>query len=471
MLHKFALAFKTKTIEFFAEEEEDEDADRFARSPLPGADGVLAGQRVVVLKPDPLNPNPSAGGVGKAASEQEAAVEAALATASSFQAAYLHLQAAHAPFLPEAAAAADAAAVSHLRRLSELKRIARGAPADAPDGADGDGGVLTAHLEAQVRENQALLRSFDAVVNRLQAALDAKDSAAAALRLDLEALDDANARLSARLDRALAPPPGGDAVGAMLSAGVFDSVLRDALRVAHRFARALAEVLRCAGWDLDAAAAAAYPGVSYSKAGHCRYALLSRVCLSMFDGFDSYQFGATADTTELEGIELAMRRNESLQQFIEHSDADPIELMNSSPDCEFAQFCDRKYKQLIHPGIESSLFGNSDCGTLPVMSVAGPLYELFVAMASSIWTLHRLAWAYDPAVGIFQVSRGTEFSTVYMENIVRSKGFSGSKELGKPARPKVGFTVVPGFQLGGTVIQCRVYLDHGKREEGIIDSI
>lgn len=459
MLHKFALAFKTKTIEFFGEEEDDEDADRFARAPLPGADGVLAGQRVVVLKPDPVNPNPSADGEGDAASGQEAAVAAALATASSFQAAYLHVQAAHAPFLPEAAAAADAAAVSHLRRLSELKRIARAGP--------GGDASLTAHLEAQVRENQALLRSFDAVVNRLQAALDAKDAAAAALRLDLEALDDANARLAARLDRALAPPPGGDAVGAMLSAGVFDSVLRDALRVTHRFARALAEVLRSAGWDLAAAAAAAYPGVSYSKAGHCRYALLSRVCLSMFDGFDSYQFGAAADTTELEGDELAIRRNESLQQFIEHSDADPMELMNSSPDCEFARFCDRKYKQLIHPGIESSLFGNSDCGTLPVMSVAGPLYELFVAMASSIWTLHRLAWAYDPAVSIFQVGQGTEFSIVYMENIVRSKDLAGSKELGKSVRPKVGFTVVPGFRLGGTVIQCRVYLDHGKREEGI----
>uniref|UniRef100_A0A0A9D773 GIL1/IRKI C-terminal domain-containing protein n=1 Tax=Arundo donax TaxID=35708 RepID=A0A0A9D773_ARUDO len=144
--------------------------------------------------------------------------------------------------------------------------------------------------------------------------------------------------------------------------------------------------------------------------------------------------------------------------------------MNSSPDCEFSQFCDRKYKQLIHPGIESSLFGNSDCGTLPVMGVAGPLYELFVAMASSIWTLHRLAWAYDPAVGIFQVGQGTEYSSVYMENIVRSKGSSGSRELGKRLRPKVGFTVVPGFRLGGTVIQCRVYLDCGKREEGIIDS-
>ncbi|KAL5231315.1 hypothetical protein ABZP36_030091 [Zizania latifolia] len=465
MLQKFALAFKTKTIEFFAEEEEEEDADGGV---VAGEGGVLAGQRVVVLKPDPQNPNPSGGGdagegVVSAASGEAAAVEAALATASSFQAAYLHLQAAHEPFLLEAAEAGDAAAVSHLRRLSELKRLARGPPGD---------GTLTAHLEAQVRENQALLRSFDAVVNRLQSALDAKDATAAALRGDHDALTHSNARLAARLDRALTPPPGAggdDAVGALLSAGVFDSVLRDALRVAHRFTRSLAELLRCAGWDLAAAAAAVYPGLSYSKPGHCRYALLSRVCLSMFDGFDSYQFGGTRDTTTPEGIDLAICRNESLQQFIEHSDADPMELMNSSPDCEFTRFCDRKYKQLIHPGIESSLFGNSDCGTLPVMSVAGPLYELFVAMASSIWTLHRLAWAYDPAVGIFQVSQGTEYSSVYMENIVRSKGFSGSKEIGKMMRPKVGFTVVPGFRLGGTVIQCRVYLDCGKREGEIID--
>ncbi|KAE8795375.1 hypothetical protein D1007_29750 [Hordeum vulgare] len=448
MLQKFALAFKTKTIEFFAEEDEDEYA-------AAGEGGILAGQRVLVLKPDPQNPSSPFGGDGGngSASGEEAAVAAALATTSSFQAAYLHLQAAHTPFLPEAAAAADALAVSHLRRLSELKRLASGAAED---------GSLTAHLEDQVRENQALLRSFDAVVNRIQAALDAKDAAAASLRWELAALADGNARLAGRLDRALAPQPGaggGDALGAMLSASVFDSVLRDALRVAHRFTRALAELLRCAGWDLADAAAAAYPGIAYSKHGHCRYALLSRVCLSMFDGFDSYQFGGTSDAAALEGMELAVRRNESLQQFIEHSDADPMELTSSSPDCEFSQFCDRKYKQLIHPGIEASLFGNSDCRALPVMAAAGPLYELFITMASSIWTLHRLAWAYDPAVGIFQVSRGTEYSSVYMESIVRPKAFSASKEVGRTVRPKVGFTVVPGFRLGGTVIQCRVYLE------------
>jgi hypothetical protein len=89
------------------------------------------------------------------------------------------------------------------------------------------------------------------MVNRLQFALDAKDATAAALRRDHEALEDGNTRLTARLDRALAPQPaltwcrGEDVVSAMVSTGVFDSVLHDALRVAHRFAHALAEVLRC----------------------------------------------------------------------------------------------------------------------------------------------------------------------------------------------------------------------------------
>ncbi|KAG8088671.1 hypothetical protein GUJ93_ZPchr0010g10111 [Zizania palustris] len=222
------------------------------------------------------------------ASCEAATVEAALATASSFQAA-------HEPFLLEAAEAGDAATVSHLRRLSELKRLARGPPGV---------GALTAHLEAQVRENQALLRSFDAVVNRLQAALDTKDATAA----------------------------------------------------------------------MHSSPASAY------------------LC-SM----------------------ASIPTNSAVAQVI--------------PPC-------LKESTLQSVG--------TNCRTLPVMSVAGPLYELFVAMASSIWTLHRLAWAYDPAVGIFQVSQGTEYSSVYMENIVRSKGFSGSKEIGKMIRPKVGFTVVPG---------------------------
>nr|BAC07448.1 hypothetical protein [Oryza sativa Japonica Group] len=55
----------------------------------------------------------------------------------------------------------------------------------------------------------------------------------------------AHSRRPSRLNCALAPPPGAggdDAHGAMLSAGVFDSVLRDALRIAHCFTRSLADL-------------------------------------------------------------------------------------------------------------------------------------------------------------------------------------------------------------------------------------
>jgi hypothetical protein len=67
------------------------------------------------------------------------------------------------------------------------------------------------------------------------------------LWLDLEALDDANTWHAGRLDHALAPPPGGDDIGVMLSVGVFDSVLRDALHVAYRFTHTLVEVLGALG--------------------------------------------------------------------------------------------------------------------------------------------------------------------------------------------------------------------------------
>ncbi|EEC81772.1 hypothetical protein OsI_25460 [Oryza sativa Indica Group] len=55
----------------------------------------------------------------------------------------------------------------------------------------------------------------------------------------------AHSRRPSRLNRAVAPPPGAggdDAHGAMLSAGVFDSVLRNVLRIAHCFTRSLADL-------------------------------------------------------------------------------------------------------------------------------------------------------------------------------------------------------------------------------------
>jgi len=59
---------------------------------------------------------------------------------------------------------------------------------------------------------------------------------------------------------------------------------------------------------------------------------------------------------------------------------------------------------------------------------------------------------YISVVEIFKVERGVDFSMVYMEDVTRRFMLPGK------TRAKVGFTVVPGFKIGRTVIQSQVYL-------------
>ncbi|KAL3616515.1 hypothetical protein CASFOL_039905 [Castilleja foliolosa] len=49
------------------------------------------------------------------------------------------------------------------------------------------------------------------------------------------------------------------------------------------------------------------------------------------------------------------------------------------------------------------------------------------------------------------VEKGVEFSMVYMEDVLGKYG------LPRKHRPRVGFTVVPGFKVGRTDIQSQVY--------------
>ncbi|RZR90291.1 hypothetical protein BHM03_00018141 [Ensete ventricosum] len=454
MLQKFALAVKTKTIEFFAEEDEEEEEERAVgvddSDACPAPEEVITGQRVVVLRPDPA-PGP----------DPETLAAAALAGLSSFQAAYLHLQTAHSPFVSDAVRSADRAAVSHLRRLSELKRLYLSAgPGPSPSLTSAL--PLSFLLEAQVLDNQDLLRIFEALVDRLQSDIDRKDAEAAVLEKALADLDGAGVQLADRLERACMPAE--ERVESLLTVGVFDSVLRDTCRLTHRFARVLVDLMNLSGWNLGAAANCICPDVNFTKPGHCRYAILSYICLGMFGGFDSYDFCDDGDGVDMDEIDVSIRRTDSLQQFIEHSALDPLELMRDFPSSDFVKFCKKKYAKLIHPGIESSLLRNSATGesSLGSLTPSSPLYESFASMASSIWMLQKLAWAYNPVVEIFQVARGTEFSMVFMETIV-PKFDKLHIDSGTAPRPKVGFTVVPGFHVGKTVIQSRVYLDDSEQ--------
>ncbi|KAL5571574.1 hypothetical protein UlMin_021171 [Ulmus minor] len=473
MFQKFALAFKAKTFEFFADEEA-EDADGL--SLLDSAEEVITDQKVVVIKPDSarnLSQLPQTEkklNLSETQLREEKRLEKAkflsqtqirtvnvrltqtlissiFATVSSFEASYLQLQTAHVPFVEDSIKAADRALVSHLQRLSEFKRFY----VDFCRNPEFDSDLpIGSCLEAQVEENQSKLRTLGTVSNRLQAEIDQKDNEVVALRKKLDEIHKSNLKLSKRLSGNL-----GSSCDVLLSVKVFDSLLHDACRLAHKFTKILIELMRKAGWDLDLAVNLVHPNIDYAKKAHYRYAFLSYVSLGIFRGFNSKHFGGSENGALSNGhVSDSDKKSTSLKQLLEHVSSNPLELLSREPSCEFSKFCESKYQEIIHPTIESSIFSNLDRKEIVLKSwrSLSVFYESFVNMASSIWTLHKLAFSFDPAVEIFQVERGVDFSMVYMEDVTRQL------MLPCKSRAKVGFTVVPGFKIGRTIIQSQVYL-------------
>ncbi|KAF3577441.1 hypothetical protein DY000_02028927 [Brassica cretica] len=105
--------------------------------------------------------------------------------------------------------------------------------------------------------------------------------------------------------------------------------------------------------------------------------------------------------------------------------------------------------------MEASFFGNLDQRDY----VAGGghprtgFYQAFLKLAKPVWILHRLAYSFDPAAKIFQVKKGSEFSDSYMESVLKNIVVDEKGES-----PRVGLMVMPGFWIGGSVVQSRVYV-------------
>lgn len=443
MFQKFAMAFKSKTFEFFADEE-IEPSDGFAL--LDSAEDFIPDQKVVVIKPDP----PTRNAQEKIVDNQmgDALISSIFAAVSMVEASYLQLQTAHVPFEEEGVKAADKALVSHLQRLSDLKQFYRGLSRNPDFDANLSIGSC---LEAQVQENQSKLRTLGIFSDRLQEEIDQKDTEVSALRKKLAEIQRDNSKFSQKLSGNLS-----SSCDILLSVRVFDSMLHDSCRATRKFCKILIDLMRKAGWDLDLVANSVYPDIDYAKEGHNRYAFLSYICLGMFRGFNLETFGLKEGGTVCNGHHAseAGKGNSSLKQLLEHVSSNPMELLGRNRECDFSRFCEKKYQDLIHPTMESSIFSNLDRNEAVLKSwrSLGVFYESFVNMASSVWMLHKLAFSFDPVVEIFQVERGVDFSMVYMEDV--RKGITPPSKT----KLKVGFTVVPGFKIGRTVIQSKVYL-------------
>ncbi|KAL1219225.1 Protein GRAVITROPIC IN THE LIGHT 1 [Cardamine amara subsp. amara] len=481
MFQKLAMAVKTKTYEFFTEDGErvgvDSDAQGF--SLLDSSEDFITDQKVVVLKPDrPFSASSPGSSVKSPVNDAQtknlvmesvkpnqtklfqvrkldtqmglSLISSVFATASSFEASYLQLQAAHAPFVEENVKAADRALVSNLQKLSDLKQFYRNYRQSLDFESDL---AIGSCLESRVQENQSKLRALETVSNRLQAEMDAKDLQVWSLRNKLGEIQKSNSKLSKRLSS----NSKSSSMDVLLSVRVYESLLHDAFKATQKFTKILIELMEKAGWDLDLVANSVHPEVDYAKKGHNRYALLSYVCLGMFRGFDVEGFDLNENDEEEEESEMSSSES-SLRELMQHVSSNPMELLDRDKDCAFSRFCDKKYHELIHPNMESSIFSNMDQTEVVLSSwrSLSTFYKSFVTMASSIWTLHKLALSFDPAVEIFQVESGVDFSIVFMENVLKRK--QDKKFSMNLTRAKVGFTVVPGFKIGCTVIQSQVYL-------------
>ncbi|PHT77029.1 hypothetical protein T459_20551 [Capsicum annuum] len=382
---------------------------------------------------------------------QKAAAEAFLAklfaNISAIKAAYAQLQFAQSPYDPDGIQSADELVVSELKNLSELKQcfVKKQFDEYSPE---------KTLLLAEIQEQKSVLKTYDVMGKKLDSQLKLKESEIMFLREKLVEANKENKLLEKRLNASGPVSPLGNLHFSSLNPSHFVTFLQQTIRSIRSFVRLLNKEMEDAGWKLDAAASSIQPGVKFLKANDICYAFESFVCREMFDGFNYPNFAVSTETLP----EQKKMQRLFFDRFIELRSVKPADYLAWKPKSTFARFCRAKYLKLIHPKMEDSIFGNLDqrnildSGEYPETT----FFFTFSEMAKRIWLLHCLAFSFDPIASIFQSSRGSRFSDVYMESLNEEAFFSwnGSPET----EPRVGFTVVPGFKIGKTVIQCQVYL-------------
>lgn len=375
------------------------------------------------------SPSPSADDAAK-----HAFVARLFAGASAVKAAYAQLQLAQHPYDAEAIQAADAGLVAELSKLSELKRRY----ARDPCGAARSSAALAAHAE----EQRHLLRTYEITARKLEAEVRARDAEAERARAALAgALRDARGlEERAHPGRTLAAL--GDLHLSGLNATHLLTALRHAVRSVRAFAGAMLDAMRAAGWDPAAAASAVHPGAELlDPAGDARFALESYVALKMLAGFHRRDLGLMSSSRSARA-RCALDRRGFFEEFAALRSAPAAEFLDagSARWGALREFLRDRRASVVHERMEAALSATA--------AWAGE----FAEMARRVWMLHCLFWAFDGAASVFQARPGERFSEVFMESVVSGAGAGGEVA--------VGFTVVPGFKVGRTVIQCQVYLCH-----------
>ncbi|XP_058767522.1 protein GRAVITROPIC IN THE LIGHT 1-like [Vicia villosa] len=396
--------------------------------------------------------------------EQRVATEALLAkvfaSVSTVKGAYAELQHFQSPFDPDGIEASDKLLVSELKHLSELKQCYLKKQFDPlPE---------KAILEAESKETKGVIKTYEVTAKKLESQVRLKDSEIMFLKEKLAEANSHNKLIEKRLNQSGSLSVSSSSLDnnvhiSGLSPSHFASILRHTVKSIRNFVRLVVDEMRSAKWDIDAAVDAIEHNVVYLVEDHKCFAIESFVCKAMFDAFHFPNFNLPNESLP---DDRTNQQNWFFQNFNELKSTKVKDFLASKPRSSFAKFCMNKYLRLVHPKMESSFFGNMNHRNF-ISNGEFPKSEFFASfaeMAKRVYLLHCLAYSFKDQAEIFQVSKGCRFSDVYMESVndeifMCSSNSDKTTTIVEPEQePVVGFTVVPGFRIGKTVLQCQVYL-------------
>lgn len=365
---------------------------------------------------------------------------------SAIKAAYAQLQVAQSPYDPDTIQSADRSVVTELMHISELKhgyfKHQIGPPPPPP-------------MAAQVQEHRNLIKTFQITTKKLESDLQYRDSKVMSLQAQLMELDRQNRSMESRLHPGILLSSLDGLHLSGLDPTHFLEVVRDSARSVRSFVKLMVGEMESAGWDLGAAARSIQPDV-HNRPTHKIFAFESFVSQKMLSNFHCRDFGLAPfeNRASWEPQKFYAEFTELKSAKTKHLFATP-----KGRSYGFCKFCRARYLTLVHPKMEASFFGNLDQRELVSSGRGFPESEFFAGfaeMARRVWLLHCLFFSFDKEMGgsIFQLKRGMRFSEVYMESVLEER-----EVYGTGARPPVvRFTVMPGFSIGRTVIQSKVYI-------------
>ncbi|XP_077228929.1 protein GRAVITROPIC IN THE LIGHT 1-like [Tasmannia lanceolata] len=378
----------------------------------------------------------------------EALIAKLFANVSAIKAAYAQLQIAQTPYDPDTIQSADEVVVSELKNLSELKQCYLKKQIIPSQNSQ---------MVAEIEEQQNLLKTFDILSKKLQSQLELKDSELIFLREKFFESDRQNKTLEKRLNPNNCLSAFDNLHLSALNPNHFITVLRHTLKSIRAFVKLMISGMESAGWDIDSASGSIEPDVKFTKPAHRFFAFESYVCRKMFGDFQNPYFSIPKENSSKQ----RHHQRQFFESFMGFKSIKPTEFLLQNPKSLFGNFCRLKYLSLVHPKMESSFFGDLNQRTLLNSGEfpASSFFAEFVEMAKRVWLLHCLGFSFEPEALIFQVRKGCRFSEVYMESVVEDGFFFPSGDSSPEIfKPKVGFTVIPGFKVGKTIVQCTVYI-------------